>query len=93
MPWVGIYNLQKTELLIRHPDLVREVFIKEFNSFRNNGFEVDPKADPLFNLNPFFQRDQKWKETRTQLVPAFTPAKVRKLLNSYVRHFENSFIR
>lgn len=62
--------------MARDPDLVKDVMITKFNSFRENDFRISEKVDPLLNVNPFFSMDEKWKELRKQLSPMFSPSKV-----------------
>nr|QZM07450.1 cytochrome P450 monooxygenase CYP347AE1 [Lasioderma serricorne] len=80
LPWVGVYNLNNPELLIRDPELIREILLKDFTSFEDNGTQVSEKSDPLLCRNPFFLRGQEWKDTRTQLVPSFTTTRVKEVV-------------
>lgn len=40
-------------ILIRDPELIKTVLVKDFNSFCDNGFELSEKIDPLLGYNPF----------------------------------------
>nr|QZM07451.1 cytochrome P450 monooxygenase CYP347AD2 [Lasioderma serricorne] len=80
LPWVGVYNWRNPFLMLCHPDLVRDIMVKEFNHFHDNIMESNDKTDPLLSRNPFVLKGDKWKETRTQLVPAFTSTKVKAVL-------------
>jgi len=40
-------------LLIRDPEIIKSVLVKEFNSFHDNDIESVPDVDPVFGRNPF----------------------------------------
>lgn len=63
--------------LIRSPELVRQIAIKDFEHFTNRKrFFVDTK-NSLFGNSIFQLEDQKWKDMRSSLSPAFTGSKMR----------------
>lgn len=67
---------------MRNPKIIRDVLIKDFHHFRDRGFRLDAKGDPLAaNL---FTSDDKWKENRTKLSPAYTPGKIRAMFDVIV---------
>jgi len=49
----GVFKFRQPMLLIRDPEIVKSVLVKDFNSFHDNdnvsGFDVDP----LVGRNPF----------------------------------------
>jgi cytochrome P450 family 6/cytochrome P450 family 28 len=49
----GVFKFGQPLLLVRDPELIKTVLVKEFNSFHDNDFESDPEVDPLFGRNPF----------------------------------------
>lgn len=49
----GVFKFGQPTLLIRDPELVKTVLVKDFNSFHDNDFQSDPEVDPLFGRNPF----------------------------------------
>jgi cytochrome P450 len=63
---------------------------------------IDSKTEPLFSKNPFFLKDEEWKEKRAEISPAFTNNRLKALypiveevterLHQYVKtHSENPF--
>lgn len=74
---VGIFQSFTPVLLIRDPDLIKEVTIKSFSHFRDNDISVDKNADPIFGRNPFSLKGEEWKIVRAHLTPGFTSGKVR----------------
>jgi cytochrome P450 family 28 len=67
--------------MVMEPELVKDVLIRKFNVFRNNQFVgmIDPKTDPLFAQNPFFLKDDEWKDKRAEITPAFTTNRLKAL--------------
>lgn len=76
---VGIYVINKPALIIREPELIKSVLIKDFNRFSNRYGRCDPHGDPLGSNNLFFVRNPQWKEIRTKLTPVFTSGKVKQM--------------
>lgn len=67
--------------VIRDPDLIKQITIKDFDHFVNHRFQVSEKCDPLLGRTMFVMKDQKWKEMRSTLSPAFTGSKMRLMLD------------
>jgi len=80
-PFVGIIQTRDPRLLILEPELIKDVLIRKFNSFRNSEFVdmIDTEQDPLFAKNPFFLKDEEWKEKRAEITPAFTVNRLKAL--------------
>lgn len=81
-PFQGIYYGFRPILLIRDPKIAKEILIKDFQYFRNRGFHFDTKNDPLA-ANLFFS-DEKWREIRTRLSPAFTSGKLKAMVQTII---------
>jgi cytochrome P450 family 6 len=48
-----VFKFSQPALLIRDPELIKTVLVKDFNSFHDNDVHSDPEVDPLFGRNPF----------------------------------------
>lgn len=66
-------------ILVRDPDLIKDIMITEFNKFRDNDFKLSKKQDPLTATNPFFVKDDAWRENRKRMLPVFSQTKVREI--------------
>lgn len=63
--------------LLRDPELFKQIAIKDFDSFEDHKFVLDPEADSLIGNTVFMMCGQKWRDMRTTLSPAFTGCKMR----------------
>lgn len=74
--YLGFYAMTQPVILLRDPELIKEILIKNFNSFpdRRGFIEIN---DPLSAKNLFSLQGQRWKDVRTLLSPAFTSSKMK----------------
>ncbi|XP_073819993.1 cytochrome P450 6g1-like [Musca autumnalis] len=78
-PIVGVHMLHQPALVIREPDLLKYIFIKDFNSFHDRYIEVDGSADPFGALNLFVTEYKNWSKIRPKFSPTFTSGKLKKM--------------
>ncbi|XP_061400023.1 cytochrome P450 6g1 [Musca vetustissima] len=78
-PVAGIYIFNQPGLIMRDPEIIKSVLIKDFNLFTNRYGRCDPHNDCLGNNNMFFARNNYWKELRTKISPVFTSGKVKQM--------------
>lgn len=98
-PFYGIYTSIQPGLLIRDPKIIKDIFIKEFQSFSHRGFTANIHVDPMAN-NILLQQGEQWKRMRTQFSPAFSSGKLKgmfdtivdcgKPLEKYIESFANT---
>ncbi|XP_017770221.1 PREDICTED: cytochrome P450 9e2-like isoform X3 [Nicrophorus vespilloides] len=81
-------------LMIRDPELITRIAIKDFDHFTDHRTFFSDQADPLWNKNLFSLRGEKWKEMRAILSPVFTGSKMRLMFDlmkacsdQFVAHF------
>ena len=77
-PFVGIFQMRKPVLLVLDPELLKDIMIRNFKNFQNNGFSwvVDKETDPVMSRNPFMLENEEWRSKRAEITPAFTPNRV-----------------
>ncbi|ALC46039.1 Cyp9f2 [Drosophila busckii] len=81
----GIFENRKPLLMIRDPELIKQITIKDFDHFINhrnifgNDEEHAQHMDNLFGSSLFSMRDARWKDMRSTLSPAFTGSKMRQM--------------
>ncbi|XP_067628166.1 probable cytochrome P450 6g2 isoform X2 [Eurosta solidaginis] len=76
-PFVGIHVLTQPAILLRDPELVKHILVKDFAKFCDRFSNSDSKGDPMGSLNIFFLRNPVWKEVRLRLTPFFSSGKLR----------------
>lgn len=76
-PFVGTYSFWYPSLLLKDPDLIQQILIKDFNNFYDVPFADDEKADPLSSNMLLAMRNPKWRYFRTKLAPSFTSGKLK----------------
>ncbi|KAL2726635.1 LOW QUALITY PROTEIN: CP9E2 protein [Vespula squamosa] len=82
--YVGFFDMGNPIVVIREPELIKMLAVKNFDNFPDHRSFVDEVQDPLFGKNLFSLKGNRWRETRTMLSPAFTLSKLKgmfKLMN------------
>ncbi|KAK5640779.1 hypothetical protein RI129_009326 [Pyrocoelia pectoralis] len=77
--YVGFYRVGQPGLLLRDPQLIRDVLNKDFNSFDSNAMVINEEIDPLAARTTLFLNGDKWKIAKNQIAPCFTPKKIREM--------------
>lgn len=72
----GYFQMRTPYLMIRDPEIVNRILIKDFAYFPNRGVYSDFAVDPLSD-NLFFMYNPRWKAIRSKLSPAFTSGKLK----------------
>lgn len=75
--YIGINMFTSNILLIKDPGLVKEVAIKEFDSFVNHYAFVTEEVEPVFGRVLLLLQGERWKAMRATLSPSFTSSKMR----------------
>ncbi|XP_036144421.1 cytochrome P450 9e2-like isoform X2 [Monomorium pharaonis] len=74
--YFGIYLINNPTFLVRDPELIKSILVKDFEAFQNRrGFS--DLSDPLFAKNLFSLRGEEWRNVRTLLSPSFTSSKMK----------------
>ncbi|XP_071571248.1 cytochrome P450 9e2-like [Temnothorax nylanderi] len=75
--YVGLMEFSRPAVLLRDPELIRDIMVKEFESFPDHRNFIDPSIEPLIGKNVFALRGDRWKEMRNTLSPSFTASKMK----------------
>ena len=76
-PYVGIFSFDKPSLLIRDVELVKNILVKDFQTFMDRTISQETKFDPVFGYIMPFLKGQLWRHVRTSLTPVFTSRKMK----------------
>ncbi|XP_051167082.1 cytochrome P450 6k1-like isoform X2 [Leptopilina boulardi] len=77
-PYVGIYIFDKPCLLVRDPEIIKRILIKDFNIFSNKLMRSS-ENDKLSNNCIFLIESPKWKYFKSNLSNLFTSRKLKNI--------------
>ncbi|KAJ3651454.1 hypothetical protein Zmor_017497 [Zophobas morio] len=80
IPYCGIYIFNRPNLVIRDPQLIKNVLVKDFDKFMNHQIASNEKVDPLAYHSLFGSQDDVWKNLRSKISPVFTSGKMKLML-------------
>lgn len=80
-PVIGVNVAHNPGLVIRSPELCKQILVKDFNQFSNRYSSSDPKSDALGSYNLFFHDNPGWRELRMKLSPLFSSGKIKQMFN------------
>ncbi|XP_012237476.1 probable cytochrome P450 6a13 isoform X1 [Bombus impatiens] len=75
--YFGAFRVMSPVLILRDPDLVKDICVKSFACFTNRGIPVNSQnslSAHLFNLE-----GKRWKSLRSKLTPAFSSGKLKRM--------------
>lgn len=78
-PFVGINVFHKPTILLRDPELIKQVAVKDFNYFVDHHTGIDPFHDPIGGNNLFQLNNPRWRKLRTKLSPIFSSGKMKQM--------------
>ncbi|XP_077285508.1 uncharacterized protein LOC143910785 [Arctopsyche grandis] len=77
--YVGLFDNWRPLILIKDLELIKQLGIKDFETFHDHRTFTSGNNDDLFAFNLFIMKDERWKEMRAALSPAFTSSKMRNM--------------
>lgn len=83
-PFIGVYSLLQPVLVIRDPEIIRTILIKDFANFPYRGWYVNENVDPMAH-NLLVQNGDAWKNSRTKLSPAFTTGRLKGMFETIIK--------
>jgi cytochrome P450 family 6 len=79
----GLYGFTVPSLLVRHPEVIKDILVKDFDKFHSCGMVVNEKAEPLLG-NLVTLSGSKWRNLRVKLSPTFTAGKMKVMFGTLV---------
>ncbi|XP_063994778.1 cytochrome P450 6k1-like [Diachasmimorpha longicaudata] len=77
-PYVGFFGFDKPMLLIRDPELIKQIFIKDYDYFKDR-YGSAGAHDPLGTANLFILKNPAWKLLRTKISPIYTSRRLKSM--------------
>ncbi|XP_072756853.1 cytochrome P450 6A1-like [Anoplolepis gracilipes] len=84
---IGIFTSRTPILIIKSPELIKDILIKDFSKFANRGVafsEKDSLSQHLFALE-----SKRWRPLRTNLSPVFTSGKLKDMFSLILECADN----
>lgn len=78
-PFIGVNLFHKPAILIRDPEMIKKVMVKDFNYFSDRYTSTPADIDPISGLNLFLVNNPLWKMLRNKLSPVFTSGKMKQM--------------
>ncbi|CAG2059928.1 unnamed protein product [Timema podura] len=79
----GFYDAHKPVLLLRDPEIIKQVMVKDFANFRDRNQSIPEKLFPL-GSHLFSLTGSRWRKLRMMLTPTFTSGKMKMMLPTIV---------
>lgn len=83
-PFIGCYSLLQPVMVVRDPELIRTILIKDFAKFPFRGWYVNEDVDPMAH-NMLVQNGDAWKNSRTKLSPTFTSGRLKGMFETIIK--------
>ncbi|XP_072756970.1 uncharacterized protein [Anoplolepis gracilipes] len=89
---IGIFARKTPILIVKDPELIKDILIKDFSKFADRGIPVSSeKADPL-SQHLFSLESKRWRPLRTNLSPVFTSGKLKEMF-SLISECADNFVQ
>ncbi|XP_074040534.1 cytochrome P450 9e2-like isoform X2 [Leptinotarsa decemlineata] len=92
----GVYQFLQPTLLVKDPELLKKITVKDFEHFTDHRVLISEDSDPHFGKNLFALTGKKWRDMRPILSPSFTSSKMRAmfvLMSKCAEDFTNHFLK
>lgn len=74
---MGMFEFRTPFVVLRDPQLVKQLAVKEFDHFTDHRSVITTDADPIFGKSLIALKGNEWRDMRATLSPAFTGSKMR----------------
>lgn len=78
-PFIGVNVFHKPTIIVRDPELIKRILVKDFSSFNDRHTGGDPHYDPIGANNIFQLKNPKWRAVRNKISPVFTSGKMKQM--------------
>ncbi|XP_017773625.1 PREDICTED: cytochrome P450 6k1-like, partial [Nicrophorus vespilloides] len=78
--YFGVWVFGTPHLIVRSPEVIKNILVKDFNYFSDRTITSDTDADPIASKTLFFSKNPFWKTLRSKLSPIFTSGKIKTMI-------------
>lgn len=75
--YFGVTMWNKQIIVLKDLDLIKDIYVKNFDNAPDHRSFIDEKMDPILGKNVFSLRGDRWREVRSALSPSFTASKMK----------------
>ncbi|OXU24125.1 hypothetical protein TSAR_013101 [Trichomalopsis sarcophagae] len=79
-PFLGFYIFHKPCLLLRDPEIIKQIMIRDFDNFSDRHFAGSQQKDSIGMKNLFGLKNPAWKYLRSKITPTLTRGKLKQML-------------
>ncbi|XP_069676418.1 probable cytochrome P450 6a14 [Periplaneta americana] len=79
-PYCGVFQFRSPVLVVRDPDMIKLVMVKDFPYFQDRRVSFNEKKEPL-SAHLLNLRGSQWRGLRAKLTPTFTSGKMKMMSN------------
>ncbi len=79
----GIWEVRRPVVYVMDPELIKQVLVKDFDSFANRRAFGARNDKTLFGQMLINLENQEWKDMRAAMSPTFTTGKIRKMFSIF----------
>lgn len=80
LPYLGFYIFHKPCLLLRDPEIIKQIMIRDFDNFSDRHFAGSQQKDSIGMKNLFGLKNPAWKYLRSKITPTLTRGKLKQML-------------
>nr|CAD7440164.1 unnamed protein product [Timema bartmani] len=84
-PYFGFFIFDRPALIIRDPELIKHILLKEFHHFTDRFATADEKIDPMGGKNIFLIKGSRWRHLRSNLSTTFSSGKLKRMFPLVVK--------
>ncbi|XP_032669229.1 cytochrome P450 6A1-like [Odontomachus brunneus] len=75
---IGVFARRTPILVVKDPNFIKDILIKDFSNFANRGLPIYEKTEPL-SQHLVALEAKRWRPLRTKLSPVFTSGKLKEM--------------
>lgn len=80
-PYFGIYLFNQPHLIIKDPDLIKSITVKDFNCFSDRIVLADERCDSMSSKFLFLLKNPEWRIMRSKVTSVFSSGKIKGMVN------------